>query len=73
MQSVKSVSIPLTNHFKLSNKLSSQIEDEEEYMSYVPYSSVMGSIMYIMICTKLDISQAVSVVNHYTKLHRKTY
>jgi hypothetical protein len=34
-------------------------------MSRVPYSSVVGSIMYAMVCTHLDISQAISVVSRY--------
>ena len=34
-------------------------------MSHVPYSSVVGSIMYAMVCTRPDISHAVSVVSRY--------
>ena len=34
-------------------------------MSLVPYSNVVGSIMYAMVCTRLDIVQAVSVVSKY--------
>jgi hypothetical protein len=34
-------------------------------MSRVPYSNAIGSIMYAMVCTCPDISQAVSVVSHY--------
>jgi hypothetical protein len=33
-------------------------------MSRVPYSSVIGSIMYAMVGTRPDISQAVNVVSH---------
>lgn len=36
-------------------------------MSNVSYSSAMGSTLYIMVCTRLDISQAISVVSHYMK------
>lgn len=36
-------------------------------MSRVPYPSAVGSIMYAMICTRPDISQAVSVVSRYMK------
>ena len=32
-------------------------------MSHVPYSSVVGSIMYAMVCTRPNILQAVSVVS----------
>ncbi|XP_038981679.1 secreted RxLR effector protein 161-like [Phoenix dactylifera] len=34
-------------------------------MSRVPYASAVGSIMYAMVCTRPDISQAVSVVSRY--------
>lgn len=34
-------------------------------MSHVPYSSAVGSIMYTMVCTRPNISQAVSVVSRY--------
>ena len=29
-------------------------EEEEEDMSHVPYASVAGSLMYAMVCTRLD-------------------
>ena len=34
-------------------------------MSHVSYASVVGSLMYIMICTKPDLAQIVSVVSSY--------
>ena len=34
-------------------------------MSNVPYSSVVGSLMYAMVCTRPDLSHAVSVVSRY--------
>lgn len=34
-------------------------------MSYVPYASEVGSIMYAIVCTRLDNSHAVSVINRY--------
>ena len=34
-------------------------------MSHVPYASIVGSIMYVMVCTRLEISHAVSVVSRY--------
>ena len=33
-------------------------------MSYVPYSSVVGSHMYCMVCTGPDLSYAVNVMSH---------
>jgi hypothetical protein len=34
-------------------------------MSRVPYSSVVGSLMYAMVCTRPDIAHAVGVVSRY--------
>ena len=34
-------------------------------MARVPYASVVGSLMYAMVCTRPDISQAVSMVSRY--------
>jgi hypothetical protein len=36
-------------------------------MSRVPYSSVVGSLMYAMVCTRPDIAHAVGVVRRYMK------
>jgi len=34
-------------------------------MARVPYASTIGSLMYTMVCTRLDISHAVGVVSRY--------
>ena len=34
-------------------------------MSHVPYASVVGSLMYAMVCTRLDIAHAVGVLTRY--------
>ncbi|KAG8475340.1 hypothetical protein CXB51_032188 [Gossypium anomalum] len=65
MQSAKPVSTPLAAHFKLSSALSPQSDDEIEYMSHVPYSSAVGSLMYAMVCSRPDLSYAVSAVSRY--------
>jgi hypothetical protein len=40
-------------------------QEEIEYMSRVPYSSTVGSLMYAMVCTRPDIAHAVGVVSRY--------
>ncbi|PHT82172.1 hypothetical protein T459_15187 [Capsicum annuum] len=65
MKDTKPVSTLLAAHFKLSATQSPQSEEEEIYMAQIPYSSPVGSIMYAMVCTRPDISQAVSVVSRY--------
>ncbi|KAK8694437.1 hypothetical protein V6N13_071989 [Hibiscus sabdariffa] len=38
---------------------------EREQMSQVPYASAIGSIMYDMICTRTDLSYALSMTSRY--------
>ena len=39
--------------------------EEIEYMSKVPYSSTIGNLMYVMVCTRPDIAHVVGVVSRY--------
>ena len=39
--------------------------DEHEYISHIPYASAVGNLMYVMMCTRPDLSQAVSIVSRY--------
>ncbi|KAG8499388.1 hypothetical protein CXB51_005980 [Gossypium anomalum] len=59
-KSAKPVSTPLAAHFRLSSALSPESNDEIEYMSHVPYSSAVESLMYAMVCSLPDLSYAVS-------------
>ncbi|KAG8498844.1 hypothetical protein CXB51_005680 [Gossypium anomalum] len=65
MRSAKPVSTPLAAHFRLSSALCPQSDDEIEYMSHVPYSSAVGSLMYAMVCSRPDLSYVVSAVSRY--------
>ena len=59
------MSTPLAPHFKLSANMSPKTIDEREYMSHVLYSSVVRIFIYAMVCTRPDLSQAVSMVSRY--------
>ena len=61
----KLVSCPLGSHLKLSSKQSPSSEKEKEEMQKVPYASVVGSLMYVMVCTRPDIAHAVGVVSKF--------
>ncbi|KAG8480861.1 hypothetical protein CXB51_025485 [Gossypium anomalum] len=71
--SAKPVSTPLAAHFRLSSALSPQSDDEIEYMSHVRYSSAVGSLMYAMVCSRPDLSYAVSAVSRYMTNPGKEY
>ena len=40
-------------------------------MSCIPYSNVVGSLMYVMLCNRLDISHVVNVTSRYMDHVRK--
>jgi hypothetical protein len=65
MENAKLVSTPLANHFRLSTSQCPKTVEEIEDMSKVPYASAVGCLMYAMVCTKLDLAHAVSVVSKY--------
>ena len=50
MHDAKFVSTPIASHFKLSALQCPTSDDDIEYMSRVPYSSDVGSLMYSMVC-----------------------
>ena len=52
MDKAKVLSTPLTMHFKLSTKQCPSSDDENEDMNKVPYASAVGSLMYVMVCTR---------------------
>ena len=65
MQNAKSASTPLASHFKLSKDMCPETREEIDYMSNIPYSSAVGSVMYSTVCTRPDIAHAVGVVSKY--------
>jgi hypothetical protein len=40
-------------------------DEDIKYMYRVPYSSVVGSLMYAMVCSHPDLAHAMSVVSRY--------
>ncbi|KAJ0844964.1 putative RNA-directed DNA polymerase [Helianthus annuus] len=65
MNDSKAVITPLAMHFKLSSLDSPQTDEDKGKMVNIPYANAVGSLMYLMICTRPDISYAVSVVSRY--------
>ena len=67
MKNEKPYSTPLASHFKLSKEMCPETQEEIDCMSRIPYSSAVGSLMYAMVCTRLDIAHAVGVLRMYMK------
>eukprot|EP00253_Pinus_taeda_P012892 PITA_12892 len=58
---------------KLSVEQCPKTQEEEEDMSRVPYASAVGSPMYAMACTKLDIAHEVGVSSRFMSKPRKEH
>jgi len=65
MADAKLVNVPLGGNFKLSEAQTSTTEDEKALICEVLYASVVGSLMYVMVCTRPEITQAIRVVSRY--------
>jgi hypothetical protein len=65
MQNAKAVSTPIAPHFKLSVAQCPSTDAEIEYMLRVSYSSIVGSLMYVMVCSRPDLSYVMSLVSRY--------
>ncbi|CAA0816208.1 Uncharacterized mitochondrial protein AtMg00810 [Striga hermonthica] len=65
MNEAKPVSTPLANHFKLSVDQCPKSDKETQDMVEIPYASVVGCLMYAMVCTRPDLAHAVGQVCKY--------
>jgi hypothetical protein len=58
---------------KLSTDQCPRTQEEEDDMSHVLYVSVVDSLMYAMVCTRLYIAHAVGVLSRYISKPRKEH
>jgi len=65
MKDSKVVGTPLGHHTKLSIKQCPQSNEEKSKMEGTPYASGVGSIMYGMVCSRPDLSYAISVISRF--------
>ena len=49
---VKPVYTPFTQSCKLTKVQAQQLDEEQCYMEKISYTSIVGSIMYLMACTR---------------------
>ena len=65
MENAKVVNVPLGGHYKLSPEQSPSTDQEREDMIGVPYANVVGSVMYMMLCTRPDLAHSISVLSRF--------
>ena len=65
MQTCKPVNTPLRKGSTLSLSMYPQTLQEKEKMARIVYSTVVGSLMYAMMCTQPDICHAIGLVSRF--------
>ena len=65
MENSKRGLIPMRHEISLSRSMSPKTSEKRANMDRIPYASAIGSIMYVMLCTRPDIAHALSVTSRY--------
>ena len=65
MQDSKKGIIPFRHEICLSKDQGPKTSEEIQRMENVPYASAVGSLMYVMVCTRPDIAFAVGMVGRF--------
>ena len=65
MQDFKRGFLPMSHGIKLSKSQCPTTKDEREHMDKIPYALAIGSIMYAMLCTRPDVSYALSMTSRF--------
>jgi hypothetical protein len=65
MEESKRGLVPMSTGIFLSKDMCPKSQDERKKMAQIPYASAVGSIMYAMICTRPDVSYALSICSRY--------
>ena len=55
----------MTHGITLLMSMCPETHDERTCMSLIPYAAAIGSIVYVTICTRPDVSYALSVIRDY--------
>ena len=63
MQNTKKKLLPFRHGVPLSNDQRLKTSEEEKMMRQIRYASIMGSLMYVMLCTRLDICYSIGMVS----------
>lgn len=73
MLDCKSVVSPLDPNLKLSKEMSPQCEEEIAEMKDIPYRQLIGSLMYLSVATRPDITHAVNFLSQFNNAPGKSH
>ena len=65
MHNCSSTRAPIVKGDKFSKVHCPQNDDKGEEMRTIPYSSLMGGLMYVQVCIRLDIAFVVGMLGRY--------
>ena len=65
MSECKPVSTPLYGKIKLTKQMSPTTKEEAEEMRKTPYQSLIGTLMYLTVATRPDITHAVNLLGQF--------
>ena len=65
MKNSKGGLIPMRHGISLFKSMSLKTSKQRSNMNRIPYTSVIKSIIYVMLCTRLDITHTLSVMSRY--------
>ena len=65
MEGSKRGYLPIGHGILLSKKMSPKTPEERNRMSFIPYASTVGSIMYAILCTKPGVAFALGIVSRF--------
>ena len=63
MQNSKKGLLPFRHGVPLFDEQRPKTSEEEKMMRQIPYASIVGNLMYAILCTKPDICYSVVMVN----------
>ena len=65
MKNFKRCLIPMRHGITLFRSMVLKTPEDRSCMNKIPYASAIGSIMYVILCTRPDIAHALSVTSRY--------
>ncbi|WRX11051.1 Reverse transcriptase [Theobroma cacao] len=65
MMESKKGHLPMSQGIYLSKDMCPKNQKERDHMDKIPYALVIGFIMYVMLCTRPDVSCTLSVMSRY--------